>query len=145
MIVPALGVLQNSTFDRLMGQTCTDKNRTTRKVKPSPQLVTEEKFIFQKAILILKHNIQLLLVKFIDQVPLSYVSQEKCTLRFKGAKNKPIWVVDDKADDRNFCSYSFLRQSSFCTLIKLKCKTSAQINSICQQLWIPSKVGITIS
>ena len=69
----------------------------TGKVDPSPQFLAEEKFTFQRTIstAILEHDILAPLAVNLDQSPLSYVSPEKYTFRFKGAKNVPIKGVDD--------------------------------------------------
>ena len=42
------------------------------------------------------HDISAPLVINLDQTPLSYVSPEKYTFSFKGAKNVPIKGIDDK-------------------------------------------------
>ena len=67
-------------------------------VDPSPPFLAEEKFTFQRTIsmAILEHNIPAPLVVNLDQTSQSYVSPEKCTFSFKGAKNVPIKGIDDK-------------------------------------------------
>ena len=46
--------------------------------------------------MVFKHDIPSSLVINLDQTLLSYVSQEKYTSSFKGAKNVPTRGVDDK-------------------------------------------------
>ena len=55
--------------------------RTTGKVDPSPQFLSDEKLIFQRTIstAILEHDIPAPLVVNLDQTPLSYVSPGKYT------------------------------------------------------------------
>ena len=74
------------------------RSGTTGKVEPSAQFLAEEKFTFQRAIsaVVYNHDIPADLVINLDQTPLSYVSPEKYTFNFKGAKNVPIKGVDDK-------------------------------------------------
>ena len=76
----------------------TKRKGTTTKVELSLQFLSEEKFIFHRAIsaAISEHDIPTSLVINLDQTPLSYVSPGKYTFSFKGAKNVPIRGVDDK-------------------------------------------------
>ena len=71
---------------------------TTSKVDPSPQILAEEKFTFQRAIstAILERNIPAPRLVNLNQAPLSYVSPGKYTFSFKGVKNVPVKGVDDK-------------------------------------------------
>ena len=71
---------------------------TTGKVDPSPQILAEEKFTFQRTIstAILERNIPAPLLVNLNQAPLSYISPEKYTFSFKGVKNVPVKGVDDK-------------------------------------------------
>ena len=71
---------------------------TTGNVDPSPQVLAEEKFTFQRTIskVILERVIPAPLIVNLDQIPLSYVFPGKYTFSFKGTKNVPVKGVDDK-------------------------------------------------
>ena len=88
----ARGVLEKLTWSKRKG--------TTRKVDPSPQFLTEEKFTFQRnmSTLVSEHDISPSLTINIDQTPLSYVDTGKYTFSFKGSKNIPImaWMKSTK-------------------------------------------------
>ena len=79
-------VLEKLTWSKCKG--------TTGKVGPSPQILAEEKFTFQRNIP--EHDIPLPLIINIDQAPLSYVNRGTYTFSFKCAKNILIKGVDDK-------------------------------------------------
>ena len=71
---------------------------TTGKIEPSAQLLAEEKTTFQRATstVVYNHDIPGELAINFDQTPISYVSPEKYTFNFKGAKNVRIKGIDDK-------------------------------------------------
>ena len=74
------------------------RKATTGKLEPSPQLLLEEKFTFQKEISthVSNHDIPPSLVLNLDQTPLPYVTPGKYTFSLKGTKHVPIKGVDDK-------------------------------------------------
>ena len=71
---------------------------TIEKIEPSPQLLSEEKFTFQRAvsIAVFEHEISISLIANLDQTPLSHVSPGRYALSFKSAKNVLIKGWDDK-------------------------------------------------
>ena len=71
---------------------------TIEKIEPSPQLLSEEKFTFQRAvsIAVFEHEISISLIANLDQTPLSHVSPGRYALSFKSANNVLIKGWDDK-------------------------------------------------
>ena len=84
---------------RTVGKTFVKQaQRYHRKSRSFPQFLAEEKFSFQTNIsaLVSESDIPPSQIINMDQTHLSYVNAGKYTLSFKGAKNIPIKVVDDK-------------------------------------------------